>query len=90
MAHQIMTRAQIHGLKETDMEEREYDLDMHSIKQTRRMPMASHPEMNEVNLTGFDLISSTMDEDEVKKDAGRCLSCDRFCNVCVTVCPHRR
>jgi putative selenate reductase len=34
------------------------------------------------------LVTETLDEQVIVKEAGRCLYCDEICNMCVTVCPN--
>lgn len=43
---------------------------------------SDEPELN------FNLIHRTMTEDEVVKEANRCLYCDEVCSMCVYVCPN--
>jgi putative selenate reductase len=38
---------------------------------------------------GFGLVSTTLKTADARREAQRCLSCDRLCNVCVSVCPNR-
>ncbi len=40
------------------------------------------------NRQNFNMVTSTLSESEAKKEASRCLHCDKFCNICVTVCPN--
>ncbi|MBF0546287.1 MAG: putative selenate reductase subunit YgfK [Candidatus Riflebacteria bacterium] len=37
----------------------------------------------------FNLVTSTLTENEAKKESERCLFCDEVCNICTTVCPNR-
>jgi ferredoxin len=37
----------------------------------------------------FAPVSRVMSPDEARREAARCLACDRFCGLCVTVCPNR-
>ncbi|MCP4686683.1 MAG: putative selenate reductase subunit YgfK [Desulfobacterales bacterium] len=39
--------------------------------------------------TDFALVSLPMDEATARAEAARCLQCDLFCGICVTVCPNR-
>lgn len=41
------------------------------------------------NAVGFELATVTLPAPLARKEAARCLSCDRFCAVCTTVCPNR-
>jgi putative selenate reductase len=36
----------------------------------------------------FDVLSKSLSEEEVQREAARCLKCDELCNLCVTVCPN--
>ena len=36
----------------------------------------------------FKLVSTTLSEEEVIREAGRCLKCDEVCSICTTVCPN--
>ena len=36
----------------------------------------------------FNLVISSLSEEEAQKEASRCLLCDEICNVCVSVCPN--
>ena len=37
----------------------------------------------------FDLYTASLTEAQAREEANRCLQCDLFCNICVTVCPNR-
>jgi putative selenate reductase len=37
----------------------------------------------------FDLTEQTLDATVARAEAARCLSCDRYCAICTTVCPNR-
>jgi putative selenate reductase len=37
----------------------------------------------------FDILTQTFTPESARKEASRCLFCDTYCNVCVTVCPNR-
>jgi putative selenate reductase len=38
---------------------------------------------------GFALVESTLDENEARAEAARCVQCSAFCDKCVEVCPNR-
>ena len=40
------------------------------------------------NRQNFNMVTSTLTEEEAKNESARCLHCDKFCNICVTVCPN--
>ena len=48
----------------------------------------SIPKYQSENQLNFDMIHRTMTNDEVVKEANRCLYCDEVCSVCVYVCPN--
>ncbi|MDH3349902.1 MAG: putative selenate reductase subunit YgfK [Gammaproteobacteria bacterium] len=37
---------------------------------------------------GFDEVVLTYDEQQARAEASRCLDCDRYCSLCVSVCPN--
>ncbi len=37
----------------------------------------------------FDQVPATFDQAAARAEAARCLLCDDYCNICVTVCPNR-
>ena len=49
--------------------------------------------MKKITLLALTLIYSSLvfsqEGEEIKKEASRCLSCDDYCNICVSVCPNR-
>ena len=56
-------------------------------KAERKLPQA----VNETSLNdrqNFNLVSTTLTEEEAIKEASRCLLCDEVCNICTTVCPN--
>jgi putative selenate reductase len=69
--------------------EREIDIPHLQIRQARRVYGVPAPEISADQRRGFDLTTLTLDADAARKEAQRCLQCDRFCNICTTVCPNR-
>jgi putative selenate reductase len=52
----------------------------------------AHPaKVSEIPLNkrkNFNLVTSSLEEDDVIEEAKRCMLCDEFCNICATVCPN--
>ncbi|MCK5029069.1 MAG: putative selenate reductase subunit YgfK [Bacteroidales bacterium] len=49
------------------------------------------PELIELDINdrkNFKLVSETLDQETIIKEAARCLQCDEICNICTTVCPN--
>ena len=59
------------------------------IKQARRIlgPQVRH--RSGVERLDFELDTEPLTEAQAREEASRCLQCDLFCNICVTVCPNR-
>ncbi len=58
------------------------------IKRMIKKPQTSVKEIPFNNRKNFKLVTSTLDEEQAKQEASRCLMCDEICNTCVTVCPN--
>ncbi len=67
---------------------KEVTLTGHKIKRANRI----YPEIQEQKTfpgrMTFNLISTTLTEEQAVKEASRCLACDELCNICTTVCPN--
>lgn len=59
------------------------------VKQARRNYGPGTPILPAQQRINFDLYVRTMDTPSAKAEAGRCLQCDLYCGICVTVCPNR-
>jgi putative selenate reductase len=46
------------------------------------------PELSMDQRRSFKLVSTTLSEADVKKEAQRCMLCDEYCSICTTVCPN--
>ena len=49
------------------------------------------PKLKELDIhdrKNFKLVSETLDQETIVKEADRCLQCDEICNICTTVCPN--
>jgi putative selenate reductase len=69
--------------------DRAVDSDWLQVKQAVRVFGPAVPEIDSGRRSGFDLVTRTLSEADAREEAGRCLQCDRVCNVCTTVCPNR-
>jgi len=58
------------------------------IKKAKRTQSVKAAELAVNQRDNFNLISSTLTEDETVNEASRCLLCDELCNICTTVCPN--
>jgi len=64
------------------------DYTLHMCKRARRSKPAQVSELPVNKRKNFNLVASTLHEDEVIEEAKRCLLCDEFCSICTTVCPN--
>ncbi|MDA3952091.1 MAG: putative selenate reductase subunit YgfK [Bacteroidales bacterium] len=66
------------------------DLDKRDLT-IKRAKRTYAPKLNELDINdriNFKLISETLDQKTIVKEAERCLQCDEICNICTTVCPN--
>ena len=61
----------------------------YQIRQANRKYGVSVPEIVESERLSFNLLVQTLDDRSAKEEAERCLYCNDFCNICVSVCPNR-
>jgi putative selenate reductase len=61
----------------------------HQEKAARREYGREPDELPPGQRRNFKVYRETFSEESVVKEASRCLSCDRLCNMCVSVCPNR-
>ncbi len=59
------------------------------VKKAIRTRAAAIPTLPKEARGGFELVHDCLSDDAAKAEAGRCLECDKLCNICVTVCPNR-
>lgn len=57
-------------------------------KKSLREPGVSPAESDLWDRRNFNLVMESLSLEESEKEAARCLSCDKICNVCVSVCPN--
>ncbi|MDD2634955.1 MAG: hypothetical protein PHW82_05590, partial [Bacteroidales bacterium] len=58
------------------------------LKRAKRIEAQKLQETPLNNRQNFNLVSKTLDEKSIIKEANRCLYCDEICNICTTVCPN--
>lgn len=58
------------------------------IKKSERIMPQFIVETNINDRKNFNLVSTTLTEEEAIKEASRCLLCDEVCDICTTVCPN--
>ncbi len=59
------------------------------VRKSRRIYPEPIPELPVERRRGFEQVGLGLDEEQARREAGRCLDCDEFCSLCVTVCPNR-
>ena len=59
------------------------------VRKSKRIRGEQLAEIDPDGRNNFDLITSTLTEEQAIQEAKRCLLCDEVCSVCVTVCPNR-
>ena len=57
-------------------------------RRSRRQWRTPAPETPVDRREGFDEVVLTFDQDQVRAETARCLECDTFCGLCVSVCPN--
>ncbi len=67
-----------------------YEVDVADLlrRRSRRQWRTPSPELSLDRRTGFDEVVQTFDDNLVRAEAERCLECDTFCSLCVSVCPN--
>jgi putative selenate reductase len=68
----------------------EHDVDVAELlhRKSRRQWRTPSPERPLDQRQGFDEVVLTFDEQQARAEAARCLDCDAFCGICVSVCPN--
>ena len=57
-------------------------------RKSRRAWRVPEPSLPLEYRSGFDEVVLTYDDEQAREEASRCLDCDRFCGICVGVCPN--
>ena len=69
-------------------EERDVDVAELLRRKSRRQWRTPAPELPLDERGGFDEVVLTFDQEQARAEAARCLDCDAFCGLCVSVCPN--
>jgi putative selenate reductase len=64
------------------------DASWHAMMRAKKMPAVEVRETLPDDRKNFKLVSATINEEEAKYEASRCMLCDEVCNICITVCPN--
>ncbi|MBW2701236.1 MAG: FAD-dependent oxidoreductase [Deltaproteobacteria bacterium] len=59
------------------------------LKKSRRVYPEAIPELPDNARMNFERVVLSLGEEQARKEASRCLDCDDYCSLCVTVCPNR-
>lgn len=65
------------------------ELDSVRARRARKSARNCEPVLPVENRKGFGLVEQTLNEDQARAEAERCLQCSSFCGKCVEVCPNR-
>ncbi len=87
-AQEIINKAGVDFNTRQDSERKEQDVDQLMINKAIRKLPQTVVETNLNERKNFNLVSTTLTEEEAIKEASRCLLCDEVCNICTTVCPN--
>ncbi|MCD4683817.1 MAG: DUF559 domain-containing protein, partial [Bacteroidales bacterium] len=87
-AEKIIEKANVSFEIKLPAKRQKVDISQIMIKRMVKKPHVSVTEIPFNNRKNFDLVTSTLSEEQAKKEASRCLMCDEICNTCVTVCPN--
>lgn len=58
-------------------------------RRARRLPQVTHVRTALDGRRSFTEVAGTLSVAAARQEAERCLECDRYCSICVTVCPNR-
>jgi putative selenate reductase len=67
---------------------RPHDFDELMFKKSHRIRGISTKETPLTERNNFNLVTTTLSQEEAMVESSRCLQCDVLCNVCTTVCPN--
>ncbi len=87
-AQEIIDKAEIDFNTKKEFTRTEQDVNQLMQKKTNRVLPQKVSETSLNERQNFKLVSTTLTEEEVIKEASRCLLCDEVCNICTTVCPN--
>lgn len=87
-ADQIMKKASVDFRIDKKVKGKEFSKKELMMKRALRQ---FAPKLNELEIhdrKNFKLVSETLNQETIVKEAERCLQCDEICNICTTVCPN--
>ena len=67
---------------------RSHDVDELMFKKSQRIRGVLPNETPLTERKNFNLVTTTLSQEEAMAESSRCLQCDLLCNVCTTVCPN--
>ena len=87
-AQEIIDKAGVNFKTKQDNRRKQQNVDQLMINKAIRKLPQTVIETSLNDRQNFNLVSTTLTEDEAIKEASRCLLCDEVCNICTTVCPN--
>ncbi len=87
-AREIMTAAGIVHQNINIKKDTRHSAEEIMIKRARRSFAPVVPELSLAERKNFTLIQTPLEQEDILREASRCLHCDELCNSCVTVCPN--
>jgi putative selenate reductase len=88
VAQEIIDREKIAFSTKPDNSRMPKDLSWHMEQRAKRMEPVQTIETPIDDRQNFNLVSTTISDEEAKYEASRCMLCDEICNICTTVCPN--
>ncbi len=87
-AQEIIDKAKIEYSTKKEFKRTEQSVNQLMLKKANRILPQKVIETSLEERRNFNLVSTTLTENEAIKEASRCLLCDEVCNICTTVCPN--
>ena len=87
-AQEIIDKAEIEFNTKKDFKRTKQSVNQLMLKKATRVLPQKVIETNLKERQNFNLVSTTLTEEQVIEEASRCLLCDEVCNICTTVCPN--
>ncbi len=87
-AEKIIQTAGLENRLISDREKKSFTLPDYQKKLAHRQYGPQIHDFIKPDRSGFNLVSETLTEQQAIEEAERCLLCNDFCNICVSVCPN--
>ena len=87
-AQEIINKSEIDFNTREEFTRPEQDINQLMLKKAYRKLSQKIIETELDKRHNFNIVSTTLTEEEAIKEASRCLLCDEVCNICTTVCPN--